>query len=94
MVLGRALCGRWGVVGGLSGRLLDGGAILYTYYFAFHLQLTTYHSLLTTYLLDEGHEVAGDALRVLSDEAALVRAHRVEVSQQHDVPRAVRPGEG
>ena len=42
-------------------------------------------------LLDEGHEVVGDALGILADEAALVRADRVEVAQQHDVPRVVRP---
>ena len=36
-----------------------------------------------------GHQVVGDALRVLADKAALVRTDRVEVAQQHDVPLVV-----
>ena len=36
-----------------------------------------------------GHQVVGDALRVLADKAALVRADGVEVAQQHDVPLVV-----
>ena len=36
-----------------------------------------------------GHQVVGDALRVLTDKAALVRTDRVEVAQQHDVPLVV-----
>lgn len=41
------------------------------------------------YLVDEGHEVVGDAVRVLSDAAAGVRAHGVEVAQDHHVPGLV-----
>eukprot|EP00965_Chrysotila_dentata_P084413 2787437-Pleurochrysis_carterae.AAC.2 len=41
-------------------------------------------------LLHVRHEVVGDALGVLADPAALVRAHGVEVAQQADVPRVVR----
>ena len=36
-----------------------------------------------------GHQVVGDALRVLADKAALVRTDRVEVAQQHDIPLVV-----
>ena len=39
-----------------------------------------------TYLLDVGHEVVGDAVGVLADAAAGVRAHGVEVAQRHHVP--------
>jgi hypothetical protein len=40
-------------------------------------------------LRDVGHEVVGDAVRVLADEAGLVRAHGVEVAQQHDAEAGV-----
>ena len=97
MVLGGCWAGRWaGVVRGCRVGVERPPAAWrgHPLLTAYCLLLTTYHSLLTTYLLDEGHEVVGDALGVLSDLPTLVRAHRVEVSQQHDVPRAVRPGEG
>ena len=48
----------------------------------------TEHS--SPYLLDEGHEVVGDAAGVLPDPARGVRPHWVEVAQQHHTPRAVR----
>ena len=35
---------------------------------------------------DEGHEVVGDALGVLADAAGRVRAHGVEVPQEHHLP--------
>jgi len=35
---------------------------------------------------DEGHQVVGDALRVLPDPAGGVGTDRVEVPQQSDVP--------
>ena len=38
-------------------------------------------------LRDEGQQVVRDAVRVLADPAAGVRAHRVEVAQDRDVPR-------
>ena len=44
------------------------------------------------YLLDEGHEVVRDALRVLPDAARGVRPDRVEVAEQADVH--LRPSEG
>ncbi len=34
------------------------------------------------HLSDEGHEIVGDAARILADEAAAVRADRIEVAQQ------------
>mmetsp|Transcript_1210 Transcript_1210/g.2838 ORF Transcript_1210/g.2838 Transcript_1210/m.2838 type:complete len:388 (+) Transcript_1210:157-1320(+) len=42
------------------------------------------------HLLDEGHEVVGDALGVLAHESRGVGAHGVEVAQQGDVPLVVR----
>ena len=41
-----------------------------------------------------GHQVVGRAARVFADQAALVRAHRVEVAQAGDLParRRRRPG--
>ncbi len=41
-------------------------------------------------LCDVRHQVVGDAGRVLADQAALVRADRVEVTQQRDAPGRVR----
>ena len=46
-------------------------------------------SLAHRHLLDVRHQVVRDPLRVLADLARLVRAHRVEVPQQDDVPRRV-----
>mmetsp|Transcript_22026 Transcript_22026/g.68117 ORF Transcript_22026/g.68117 Transcript_22026/m.68117 type:complete len:242 (-) Transcript_22026:231-956(-) len=43
-------------------------------------------------LLHEGHEVVGDAARVLADAARRVRANWVEVAQQHDRPLLVGDG--
>ena len=41
------------------------------------------------HLLDIWHQVVGNALRVLANCAALVRSDRIEVPEQHNVPRAV-----
>lgn len=38
---------------------------------------------------DERHQVVGDALRVFTDAAGWVGAHRVELAQQREVPAAV-----
>ena len=46
-------------------------------------------SLAHRHLLDVRHQVVRDPLRVLADLARLVRAHRVEVAQQDDIPRVV-----
>ena len=40
-------------------------------------------------LRDIGHEVVGDAVRVLADQTALMRADGVEIAQQHDAPLVV-----
>ena len=37
-------------------------------------------------LLDIGHEVVGDALRVLADESRRMGTHRVKVSEDSDAP--------
>ena len=41
-------------------------------------------------LLDERHEVVGDALGVLADAAAGMRADRVEVAEEDHLPAGVR----
>ena len=43
-------------------------------------------ALSNRHLLDVRHEVVGDALGALADGARLVRANRVEVAQEDDVP--------
>ena len=62
---------------------IGGGVIV-----AEHLQLRQFSH---RDLGDEGHQIVRDAVRVLADPSAGVRADRVEVAQQGDVPARVRP---
>ena len=42
------------------------------------------------HLCNVGHQIVGDAFRVFANQSALVRADRVEVAQQRDLPLVVR----
>ena len=42
---------------------------------------------------DEGHQIIGDAVRILADQRAVVRTDRVEISQHADAPAGIGGGD-